>query len=339
MEAEYYEQLIAESEQTGKPIWRKTEPPPFDAVPVELKQLRQWVCWRYEERRGKQTKIPYQTTGQKAQSNNPQTWTSFDSVLPVRAKFDGIGFVFSDADALCGIDLDECLSDNKVKPWAMPIVERLKVVSYGEVSPGGDGIKFWTQALLPSEIKHKSYVNPDEKESIEAYDRNRYFTTTGRGKGQIGEGQVVVDWLVSEYLRPDSRETPRAPKTPVSNLSSNDVIAKIQASRQRQKFETLMHGNTTGYGSQSEADCALCSVIAFWTQDASMIDAIFRKSQLMRTKWDEKHRGDGSTYGEMTIERALVGLTETYTPSSRKSRSWVSYAHQINRRRRYRDNF
>jgi len=34
----------------------------------------------------------------------------------------------------------------------------------------------------------------------------------------------------------------------------------------------------------------------------------------MRPKWDERHRADGATYGQMTIEVALAGRTEFYTP-------------------------
>lgn len=37
---------------------------------------------------------------------------------------------------------------------------------------------------------------------------------------------------------------------------------------------------------------ALCSVLAFYTQDAAQIDRIYRGSGLARDKWDEKHGAD-----------------------------------------------
>jgi primase-polymerase (primpol)-like protein len=41
------------------------------------------------------------------------------------------------------------------------------------------------------------------------------------------------------------------------------------------------------YSSQSEADLALCRLLAYWAnRDASRIDALFRRSGLMRKKWD-----------------------------------------------------
>ena len=228
--------------------------------------------------------------------------------------------MFSADDPYCGIDLDNCLdAQGKLKAWAKPIVDKLKPVAYGEVSPSGKGIKFWTKARLPQLAKHKVYLDKSTGEAIEAYDSGRYFTVTGKGKGEIDDGQQVIDWLVKHYLSRDEKQTesrptpsPKPPSQPA--LNTTEVISHIKASRQSAKFDALMAGNTTGHGSQSEADSSLCWVIKFWSQEHAVIDAIFRQSALMRPKWDEKHRGDGATYGQMTIEEALSGKSETYQP-------------------------
>ena len=209
----------------------------------------------------------------------------------------------------------------------------LKPVAYGEVSPSGNGIKFWTKARLPVLAKHKVYLDEATSEAIEAYDSGRYFTVTGKGKGTIGAGQSAIDWLVAEHLKTKPVESPPPPRSvpTSSNLTVDEVIGKIRASKQCHKFDALMAGNTTGYGSQSEADLALCGVITFWTQEPSVIDAIFRQSKLYnRPKWDERHRADGATYGQMTIEAALSGERETYKPHQRKLLSKT-------KRRLYRD--
>ena len=288
------------------------------AVPSELKALRQWVVWREEQRDGKPTKIPYQVNRRKAQSNHQETWVDYQTVCNHRDDFSGIGFVFSEDDPYCGIDLDNCLDDTgRMKAWAKPIVDRLKSVGYGERSPSGHGIKFWTRAALHLSAKHKVYISESTGEAIEAYDSGRYFTVTGQGYGNIRDGQQAADWLVREYLsRSTPRPTPRTRNLPTTRdtLNTDEVISHIMASKQCHKFDALMAGNTTGYGSQSEADMALCCVIAFWTQDSNTIDAIFRQSALMRSKWDFQHRANGASYGQMTIETALSGKRETYTP-------------------------
>ena len=192
-------------------------------------------------------------------------------------------------------------------------MNRIKGVGYGERSPSGNGVKFWTKATLPPEAKHKGYI-VEGADAIEAYDQLRYFTVTGRGKGTIGEGQAVIDWLVQEHLSEPERPTQGNRQTSATeNLNASEVIDRIRASKQSAKFEALMRGNTTGYGSQSEADLGLCGVIAFYSQDHAVIDSIFRTSGLMRAKWDERHKSDSSTYGQMTITEALSGNRETYT--------------------------
>jgi primase-polymerase (primpol)-like protein len=72
------------------------------------------------------------------------------------------------------------------------------------------------------------------------------------------------------------------------------------------KFTRLWAGDTSDYdGDDSRADLAFCSLLVVHTQDPKQIDQIFRKSKLMRDKWDTRH-GEG-TYGEMTIAKALGG--------------------------------
>ena len=293
---------------------------PFPAVPAELKARRQWVCGRAETRDGKPTKIPYQTIKRKgeylkAQTNQADTWTDYQTVCDHLDDFSGIGFVFSEDDPYCGIDFDDCLdAQDKVKDWAKPIMDRFKSVAYRERSPGGKGGKIWTRATLPPEAKHKVYIVKGA-DAIEAYDRLRYFTVTGKGKATSGTGKPLsIGWCRNTLANPNDRHKPqgRLPSA-TENLNAGEVIERIRASRQSAKFDALMRGNTTGYGSQSEADLALCGVITSWSQETAVIDAIFRQSALMRAKWDEKHRADGSTYGQMTIKEALSGNRETHT--------------------------
>ena len=47
------------------------------------------------------------------------------------------------------------------------------------------------------------------------------------------------------------------------------------------------------------------------------MDRLFRRSGLMRPKWDEVHHADGRTYGEGTIDLSLNGR-DFFTPAKRK---------------------
>src|SRR5699024_2386283 len=72
------------------------------------------------------------------------------------------------------------------------------------------------------------------------------------------------------------------------------------------KFKTLYSGDISSYGSHSEADQALCNLIAPYTQDYEQIDRIFSNSGLYREKWD---RDD---YKTNTIENAVYDRGFTY---------------------------
>lgn len=57
-----------------------------------------------------------------------------------------------------------------------------------------------------------------------------------------------------------------------------DIVASLLKQKNGEKFRKLYNnGDYSEYGSQSEADCALCAMIAFRTgADLQMIDTVFR---------------------------------------------------------------
>ena len=57
---------------------------------------------------------------------------------------------------------------------------------------------------------------------------------------------------------------PVAATEPVDNgLSDSEVIQKALAASNGRRFSRLWNGDTSGYGSHSEADLALCGMLAF----------------------------------------------------------------------------
>ena len=90
-----------------------------------------------------------------------------------------------------------------------------------------------------------------------------------------------------------------------------DLCVQIYNSKQGQLFRQLFEGDISYHGSQSEADLALCNILAFWTgKDSCQMDRIVRASGLYRPKWDKRH--GSKTYGEMTISKALADCLEAY---------------------------
>lgn len=296
-----------------------------EALPQELIELDQWVCYRLEwnEDRGKFDKKPINpANGNLAQSNNPRTWGTFPQAV-ARAETgnaDGVGFVFTDADPYVGIDLDHCLGEEEadadgaphkpVEPWAWDIVTRL--ASYTEESPSGTGLHIIVRATLPPKGR--------KTDAVEMYESGRFFTVTGESWGisdRVEARQSEVEALHAEIF-PPKEKTPQSgadkPTQPV-NLDDQQLIEKAKNAKNGAHFAQLWAGNLPSNNSHSEADLSLCNMLAFWTGgDAQRVDRLFRLSGLMRPKWDVSHYADGRTYGAATVALAVEDCTEFYSP-------------------------
>ena len=275
-----------------------------------IRDLRQWVCWRSEEREGKLTKIPYSPlTGGKASSTNPGTWAGYSEAVAAYKErgYDGIGFVFTKEDEFVGVDLDHCRNEKgDLEDWAQEIVDELD--SYTEVSPSGTGVHILLRATLPD--------GRNRKGPIEIYGHGRYFTVSGQhleGTPRAIENrqQQILAFrrrVLEDPATTNGQET--ACSLVDSGLSNQEILMQAATAENGEKFQRLWAGDTSGYSSGSEADQALCSLLAFWTgPDSDRISALFRQSGLYREKWERKD------YRDRTVSKALEGRTQFYRPT------------------------
>lgn len=284
-------------------------------VPIELRAEQRWVTWRREARDGKPTKVPYQAInpGRRASSTDPRSWSTCDEALESyeRDSLDGVGFVFTDTP-FAGVDFDGCVVDGEVDPHVARWLATLD--SYSEFSPSGTGVKVFLRAELAGRGR-RTKRTPWGGE-IEVYDRARYFAVTGLRvpgtPGEVRERQAEFDELLSALLpEPQPVERVAIPRT---DLAGDDatLLELARCARNGAAFSALWNGDTSGHGGDdSAADLALCNCLAFWCGvDPGRIDSLFRSSGLMREKWDSP-RGE-STYGRLTIEKALRTRTDFY---------------------------
>ena len=151
-------------------------------VPEELRERPQWVCWRYEERDEKPTKVPYQPNGKRATVTDLMTWWGFEHcVMEAAHHFDGVGFVFSSADPFVGIDLDDCRDPETgaISEWAQKIIERVSE-GYTEISPSGEGVHVIVEGTVRGgRTRKKVRVNGEVVGQVEMYGHSKFFTVTG----------------------------------------------------------------------------------------------------------------------------------------------------------------
>ena len=82
----------------------------YNVLPDDLKDHGRFCAWRYENRNGRRTKVPYHPlSGEAARSNNPDSFVSFSEAVHANG-YDGIGIgIFN---GLCVVDLDDCITDS-----------------------------------------------------------------------------------------------------------------------------------------------------------------------------------------------------------------------------------
>jgi hypothetical protein len=283
-------------------------------VPAELRERNQWVVWRLEQRKDKPTKVPYSPISERrAKSTDPQTWSAFAQACEAyeQGRYAGLGFVFSAADPYVGIDFDGCVDAGVIDPAVLDLVRRLD--SYSEFSQSGCGVHVIVRGSLPAAgRKHTA-------QRIEMYASGRFFVMTGDrvpdSPSVIQDRQAVCSQIHHEIFGRHSQDRATTP-APSSGPADDEVLARMFASAHGVEIEALWRGDTSAYHQDhSAADLALCNHLAFWCGgDSTQMDRLFRRSGLMREKWDRKARA-GETYGQGTVARALAALRQIPAPS------------------------
>ena len=261
----------------------------FYSIPEEMRLYRSWCVWRYEDLQNtKPTKVPYcARNGTLASVSNPETWSTFDEAIGVCAQTDwysGIGFILSESDPYCFIDLDdpyELLSNGLLKHDNPQIVldRQVKIfnefASYAERSPSGKGLHIIIRGAVPSGRR---------RSAIEIYSSGRYMTMTG----DVYRDLPILDYnATAQVLYEQMSEGKNAAQYYAglehAKLTDEQVLDIAGKAANAEKFNDLYyHGNWQkhNYPSQSEADFALIDIIAFYSENRLQVQNLFLKSKL-----------------------------------------------------------
>lgn len=295
---------------------------------MELKTLKEqkiWVCWRYEEVKGRLTKVLYNTKGYKTgtSENYKSQWVTFDeaSAAAKLYKYDGIGLILT--LGIGGIDIDHKSTDSELAKEINALMN-----TYAESSPSGNGIHhLFTVDVdkIPVTVDSNgikklstNYYCKNPHNDLEIYIgglTNRYLTFTGNVLTDLPlmDRTEEVLMFLDKYMKKD-----------LFKKESNDhfdIIVTARKAKNKDKFIALYdNGDISAYGSPSEADQALCNILAFYTGgDAAEIDSLFRKSKLYRDKWDRED------YRTSTIENAIKGCNGKFYRGGRNRPSYIYF--------------
>lgn len=197
-------------------------PAPFTGLPdypvfIFMRRRAQWVAWKYEFRNGpdaKPTKPPVSPrSGFPASHSNPATWATYEEArdCAIRRGLPGVGYVLTDDDGICGIDLDNCRDPETgaLDEWALEIVNLCE--TYTEASPSGRGVRLFALGKPGKAVK---------RGNVEIYGNKRYLTVTGNHLGDTPLDIKPAPWtLAALEARVAAMEPARAESAPVDGTA------------------------------------------------------------------------------------------------------------------------
>lgn len=279
-----------------------------EQVPAELRELRRWVVWRYDQvRPGTTTKVPYQAErpGVRAKSNDPATWASYEAARRVAkaGNFEGVGVCLGDLDdgrRLAGIDLDDCIADGVLAQSADAIV--VQVDTYWEISPSGTGLKGYLFGRKPEGAKCAA---PGEwGGQVEVYDSGRWFAVTGQcwGGSAVRPAQAALAEVCDGcgLTRPD----PPAVHTPLALPRQHDGVVLARASAYLATLPPAIRG-AGGHSALYAAATALAHGFELSRSEAiAMLAAEYNPRCI--PSWDMTDRAERRDF-ERKVDQALSG--------------------------------
>ncbi|RIH90981.1 hypothetical protein Mterra_00061 [Calidithermus terrae] len=328
--------------------------PNIDHLPADLRARKQWVLWRYEDRDGKLSKVPFRfvNPSSRASSTDPSAWGPLGAV----PEGYGVGYVLTEGEGLVCLDLDwKDTGLDEMPTWAHTILETLPP-TYTEWSVSGRGLHLFYRARLPK--GHRTKFPVGEGQALEVFTEGRYIALTGNllpeSTHRIQEAQEAISNFYENLLNDLQAKQPEPFRQRAGSEGKREATRPLAVERKEDRaildcclrsgsFQRLWSGDWDGKASHSEADLALCWHLALHTDDAEQIDRIFRSSGLYRPKWDK------ADYRHRTISKAIeaaearkswgsrpAGHTAQELPDFgtvlRDANRWAGHAGESNRR-------
>ena len=287
------------------------------AVPDEMKKRPNWVVvktwWNAEK--GKYNKRPIDcNTGEYAESDNPETWTTFDNALKYLKEKGGttVAYALDGKDNISCIDLDRCYDENGQQTALAKEVLSKCGKTYVEKSVSGNGLHIFGKTC-GMDIRTFS-----KDGDLEFYQKDHFIAMTGDGTGySLLESFDTPEMKELLSRKCDKREEWKGVCKGVNGLSTmtdRDVVEKASNAKNGDKFKRLYAGEDL-QNNHSNSDMSLMNLLAYWCNgDKEQMLRIFATSGLFRPN-------KSPDYYEGTAIKALrsMPVKSTYTPTVPKN--------------------
>ena len=289
------------------------------AVPDEMKARPNWVVvktwWNAEK--GKYNKRPVNCNsdnGEYAESDNPETWTTFDNALKYLKEKGGttVAYALDGKDNVSCIDLDNCYDEN-----GQPSALAKEVLSkcgktYVEKSVSGNGLHIFGKT---SGMDIRTFSKDGD---LEFYQKEHFIAMTGDGAGfyrlESFDTPEMKELLSRKCEKREEWKGVCKGVNGLSTMTDRDVVEKASNAKNGDKFKRLYAGEDL-QNNHSNSDMSLMNLLAYWCNgDKEQMLRIFATSGLFRPN-------KSPDYYEGTAIKALrsMPVKSTYTPTVPKN--------------------
>ena len=287
------------------------------AVPDEMKARKNWVAvktWKSAEK-DKLSKRPIDcNTGNYAESDNPETWTTFDKALEYVREHGGttIAYALDGKDNVSCVDIDRCFNENgELSETAKEALKR-SGATYAEKSVSGNGLHIFGKT---DGMDLRTFSKDGD---LEFYQKEQFIAMTGDGaktKDLINFDTCgMKPYLESKCEKRIEWKGVCKGENGLSSMSDKDVVEKASEAKNGDKFKRLYAGEDL-QNNHSNSDMSLMNILAYWCNgDKEQMLRIFATSGLFRPN-------KSPDYYEGTAIKALrsMPVKSTYTPTIPKN--------------------
>ena len=289
------------------------------AVPDEMKARPNWVVvktwWNAEK--GKYNKRPVNCNsdkGEYAESDNPETWTTFDNALKYLKEKGGttIAYALDGKDKIACLDFDECYDENRLPNETVKEVLSKCGATYTEHSLSGEGFH------ILGKTNGMDLRTFSKDGSLEFYQKDHFISLTGNGtvytKLESFDTPEMKEFLSRKCDKREEWKDVCKGVNGLSTMTDRDVVEKASTAKNGDKFKRLYAGEDL-QNNHSNSDMSLMNLLAYWCNgDKEQMLRIFATSGLFRPN-------KSPDYYEGTAIKALrsMPVKSTYTPTIPKN--------------------
>lgn len=287
----------------------------FENIPEELKKGALWCVWRYEERDGRRTKVPYDAkTGKRAQSNNRSTFSDYNTAVNAFRKYNYSGLGIGVFPPFAAIDIDHCVENGRFSDLAENICSMAG--SYTELSPSGKGVRIILTVSQNFRYDKDAFYINNQREGLEVYVAgctSKFVSITGNriSSAQIKNGDYALLSIAREYMtRPKALISNKPVQIPEhKHTTPADSLFGVGMEKDR-RLKEYWNGNFPT-DNESEKDAKLLSKLLYWC-NGDIEEAIerFLSSPFVAGKDDaHKRKLDRSDYLLRTARNVMPNIT------------------------------